>query len=277
MIAGGPQAAAILAGLLLAGCFQQTGDLGRRHDNIITGTLLPRAGQLAAAMRGEPMSVHPLTDDEEELRRRAWHFLMPGHEEAVFRMRLSELAYTRVLPPFPYHGRQAYHATLMAGPFRSVASRYRRLADDIDADRQLVDPFTRVAARVCQADRVRSQAIPHVAHLDPHTHEHALARIAENALLVAWVRAEIVRRGEAWRYTLEHLVLEGPQREALLAERALLSFERHLQVLAARDACGAAGEAQFGASPPATRGGAEFHPASPPPSRTRDRPELPPK
>lgn len=270
-----PLAAALAAAVILAGCFQQTGDFGRRHDNIITGTFLPTTGQLAAAIRGEPMSVHPLTDDEQELRRRAWHFLMPGHEEAVFRMKLSELAYTRVLPPFPYHGREAYHATLMSGPFRSVASRYRRLADDIESDRQLIFPFTRTAARVCQADRVRSAAIPHVGHLDEHTHSHALARMAENALLVAWVKTEMQRRSEAWRYALEHLVLEGPQREAIIAERALLAIEQDMQVIALWDGCGEAGRIVAGPSRLAPPG--SFRPASPPPVVAKDTVELPPK
>lgn len=270
-----PPAAVLVIAALLAGCFRQTGDFGRRHDNIVTGTLLPATGQLAAAIRGEPMSVHPLTDDELEMRRRAWHFLMPGHEEAVFRMRLSELAYTRVLPPFPYHGREAYHATLMSGQFRSVASRYRRLADDIESDRQLTFPFTRVAARVCQADRVRSAAIPHVAHLDGHTHEHALARMAENALLVAWVKTEMVRRTEMWRYALEHLVLEGPQREAIIAERALLAIERDMQMIALWDGCGEPGRIESAVAPAAPHGG--YRPASPPPVIDKDTRERPPK
>jgi hypothetical protein len=257
--------------LACAGCFQQTGDFGRRHDNLITGTLLPGAGSLLAGPRGEPVSAHPLTDDERELRDRSWRFLMPAHDGATLRMKLSELAYTRVLPPLQWHGREHYHATLMAGPFRSVASRYRRLADDIESDRQLVSPFTQTAIRVCQADRVRSNAIPHVTHLSDHSHHHALERIAENAMLTAWVRRDMALRAEAYRYALEHLVIEGPQREAIQAERALLALERDLSRLQRTDDCAVTPHA--GGLP--AEAGPRFAPASP--AAVQERPPLPPK
>lgn len=224
----------------LAGCVE-TGDFGRPRATLWTD-LAERTGAVAAVVRGEPVSGSPLTDNETELRDRAWRFLMPAHERAWFIRAFSELTRTRVLPASMHPENVAtYHAALMGAEGRSPASRYRRLGDDIAADARLIAPFASVAGRVLEADRVRLAALPHVRDLRVSEIRDAAARVAENRCLMVWVRREANLRLASYRYALEHLVIEAPQTEAIGAERALTALGGQLQLLADLPVTGPAG------------------------------------
>ncbi len=259
-------AAVVAAAIALAGCKQgHTGDFGRRADNVVTSTILPKAGLLSAWGRGEMVSLYPFTDDEIELRDRAWRFLMPSHDKAHWQQKLAELSYSRVLPPVPHSGRNHYHLLLMTEDYRSVASRYNKIGEDIEADRLLMVPFSQIAARVCAADRVRVASLKHVKQLNPVQAEQAIIRVAENRGLVDWVRRDMREKAAAFRYALEHVTIEAPMREAIKAEQALLALESAQQTL---DYWGGCGEGTL-VDRPAGRGGAalggveRFAPASP--------------
>jgi hypothetical protein len=225
--------------VLLAACSSShTSDFGRRSDNIVTSTVLPKAGAFSAWVRGDAVSLYPFTDDEIELRDRAWRFLMPAHDKANLQMRLAELSYTRVLPPLPHSGRSHYHLLLMTEDYRSVASRYHKLGQDIEADRQLMVPFSQTAARVCAADRVRVQSVNTVKELNPTQRQQAAARVAENRGLVEWVRRDMREKAAAYRYALEHITIEAPMREAIRAEQALIAMESAQQTLDYWEGCG---------------------------------------
>jgi len=232
-------AAAPLLALSLCACQPgHTGDFGRRADNVVTNSVLPKAGAFAAWARGEAVSLYPFTDDEIELRDRAWRFLMPAHDKANLQQRLAELSYTRVLPPVPHSGRNHYHLLLMSEDYRSVASRYHKIGQDIEADRELMIPFSQTAARVCAADRVRVRSLRQVKQLDPVQAEQAAARVAENRGLVDWVRRDMREKAAAYRYALEHVTIEAPMREAIKAEQALIALESAQQTLDYWDGCG---------------------------------------
>jgi len=230
----------MLAASALAGCQPagHTGDFGRRADNVVTNSVLPKAGLFSAWARGEIVSLYPFTDDEIELRDRAWRFLMPAHDKAYLQQKLAELSYSRVLPPVPHSGRSHYHLLLMSEDYRSVASRYHKIGQDIEADRQLMVPFSQTAARVCAADRVRIASLRHVRELNDVQAEQAAARVAENRGLVDWVRRDMREKAAAYRYALEHVTIEAPMREAIRAEQALLALESAQQTLDYWDGCG---------------------------------------
>lgn len=237
-------AVALLA-VAAAGCVE-TGDFGRPKATVWSD-LTERTGTVAATLRGEPVSGFVLTDDEAELRNRAWRFLMPAHERAWFTRALSELTRTRVLPASMHPVNPAvYHANLMGGELRSPVSRYRRLAEDILADAKLVGPFAALAGRVIEADRVRLAALPHVGDLRVAEIRRAAARVAENRCLVVWVRHEAGARLAAYRYSLEHLVIEAPQTEAIGAERALPVLASQIERLAELPVTGPAGSCPEG-------------------------------
>ncbi|MFL5116236.1 MAG: hypothetical protein ACJ8DG_11415, partial [Microvirga sp.] len=168
------------------------------------------------------MSPYVFTDDEQELRRRAWRFLMPAHERAWFERRLGELVAARILPmSFGRNDRPSYFRALMRDGGASPASRYRRLSEDAAADAKLIDPFAIIAARVVQADAVRLKALGWVQDLTTEEARNAATRVAENRCLIAWIRVEIGRRQEAYAYALQHLFVEAPQGEGIAVERAL--------------------------------------------------------
>jgi hypothetical protein len=246
-VSGRPSGARLIAvggiasglALLLSACSSShTGDFGRRADNVVTNSVLPKAGTVSSWLRGEPVSLYPFTDDEIELRDRAWRFLMPAHDKANLQMKLAELSYTRVLPPIPHSGQSHYHLLLMAEDYRSVASRYQKIAADIEADRLLMVPFSQTAARVCAADRVRVQSLNQVKHLTQLQREQATTRVVENRVLVDWVRRDMRDKAVAYRYALEHATIEAPMRQAIHAEQALIALESAQQTLDYWDGCG---------------------------------------
>lgn len=187
---------------------------------------------MGAQIRGERVSHYVFTDDEKELRDRAWRFIMPAHERSLFERSLVELARSRVLPVtmVPHHNASYYHA-LMHELFRSPASRYQRIAEDATADARLIGPFATVAKRVMAADRVRLRSLAFVQELAEGDAYGAAARVAENRCLVAWVRWETLQRIESYRYALEHLLIGAPQTESVIAERGLRKLVAHQRIL----------------------------------------------
>jgi hypothetical protein len=153
---------------------------------------------------------------------------MPAHERSRFEAIIANLVRTRVLPAeLRPADRTAYHHALMSGDVRSPASRYRRLSEDVAADLKLIGPFAAVAGRVVSADSVRLRSLSYVRDLDEAQTYHAVARVAENRCLIAWVRYETLTRIESYHYALEHLIIEAPQNEAIAAERSLAKLEGH--------------------------------------------------
>jgi hypothetical protein len=217
--------------VVLAAC-SPTGDFGRPRPTLWNQVVLPTAGTVAAIGRGEPASLFPFTDDEEELRDRAWRFLMPAKERDWFDAQLAELVRTRVLPasarPFE---RNSYFQAVMNEDFASGASRFRRIGEDAEADLLLIDPFHAVAARVVAADRARLSSLAFMRELSEEEIAQAAARVAENRCLIAWVRTSLHERTESYRYAVEHAFVMMPQGEALGAERAVRALDVHRRSL----------------------------------------------
>lgn len=209
--------------LLAAGCVER-GDFGRVKpsvwNDVVAGT-----GSLAAASRGEPVSPFAYTDDEGELRGRAWRFLVPAQDRPWLDRALAELVATRVLPPEAAPpDLAAYHAGLLAEAGRSPAPLYRRLSEDAAADLRLLTPFAATATRVLEADRVRVAALDAAGAAGPAEAHGALARVAENRCLIAWVAAATRFRSASYAFALDRLVIATPQADAVPTERTLARF-----------------------------------------------------
>lgn len=216
---------AALASLLLAGC-SETGDFGRPKSNFWSETIAPAAGQTYAIKRGEPVSTALLTDDEQELRTRAYRFLTPARDRSFFDRQLADLAARRILPPeYSLAAQAGYYDALLASPDVSPRSRYQRLREDMESDRLLITPFAAIACRVAAMDAIRAKALAAIPEGDVETRGAALARIAENEMLVAWVEAGLLSRLGGYRYALERLVVTSPDKDAIRSERVLEAFE----------------------------------------------------
>lgn len=211
---------ALACALSLVSCAQE-GDFGRPKAGA-WNSLIDATGTIAAGERGGPASASPLTDDEQDLRNRAWRFLMPAMTREAFLDVLANLTRARVLPPsWRIDDPARYHDALLGEGFRSPVSRYRRLTDDAVADARLIPAFASLAARVADADAKRLRSLPFAKTLDDWDVRQAAMRVAENRCLVAWVRLETGIRLEAYRYALEHLFAEAPETGATEAERSL--------------------------------------------------------
>ncbi len=240
--------ATALASVLLTGCIQTAGDFGRPQQGFTQDVLLPFTGMVSARVRGEPSSFYALTEDEKELRNRAWNFLMPETDAPKGTWQQDHLAFHRILPQRS-PDITLYHRTIMGGPqfgtligdspivrrianpagsFSSLVSRYNRVRDSITADHALVPYFKLTATQVVQADHIRARSLGHIANLTDEQRKEALERICENALIIARVNWAFFDRAAQYRYSLEHLLVEGPEREAIPAERTLMAFEQDI-------------------------------------------------
>jgi hypothetical protein len=226
-----PACAALVAvQALVVACAADVGDLGRPRPSLWNSDVLPTAGYYSAWARGEQVSPFHLTDDEVELRDRAWRFVMPAHERSWFLREVQELARTRIIPvSWQSVDPDRYRVALLSVDFRSETSRYRRLAEDIVADTALIAPFRKMAQRVAAADRVRIRTAAVSPAVTAPMPEHADARVAENQGLVAWVRERTRHRLQSYRHALDNLVVEMPSREAIMTERALLALEQEIK------------------------------------------------
>ncbi|WP_332692160.1 hypothetical protein [Bosea sp. (in: a-proteobacteria)] len=218
---------AILSSLLLASC--TTGDLGRPRPNYFSDQLAPAIGDWTARFSGEASSWFHLTDDEKQLRARAWRLVMPAYELNVFEREVSSLFHARVLPAQAQSGSISdYHRGLVSGSFASQASRYNRLAEDANADRALLAPFRANAIRVVNADRARLRTLDASPRVPADSREPAQARVIENEGLILWVCDRLGFRLSSYRYALDNLVVEMPSREAVRAERAIMGLEAEI-------------------------------------------------
>jgi hypothetical protein len=236
----------------LAACLQTTGDFGRQQKGFLENDVLGFTGTITRKVLDEPASFYALTEDEKELRDRAWRFLMPEVDAPAGAVKQDQLTYHGILPQREPDV-TLYHRTIMGGPylgtwvgdsptaravtggmipggqkFTSLTSRYNRVRDSIGADHALIPSFKLIAAQVKQADFVRRRSLDHIAHLTDEQRNEAIGRICENAVIVARVHWGYHDRAAQYRYSLEHLLVEGPEREAIPAERTLMAFEADL-------------------------------------------------
>lgn len=237
------KAGAVLAAVLVAvaACGRPTGDFGRAAPSFLHDTLLPVAGDLIASQaRKEPVSAFPLTDDEIELRNRAWAFVRAPHARDWWLDTLVEGERTRILPILkgdaetaamfpqialpliaPAYDRSRYHRYLLSDGRRSTETMWTRVTDDARADTALVPPFCAVAARVRRADVERLGALRRQGLVEAGLHQGAEARVWENEETISWVWQALGYRGASYRYAIDHLEVEAPSDQLATAERAL--------------------------------------------------------
>lgn len=221
---GGHSVALLLAAL--AGACAGPGDLGRPRPDVLSQVVAPQIGFWSATFRGEAASHFRMTDDEEQLRDRAWRFIMPGHEKSMFQGRVSDLAHSRILPVQAQSSAKSdYFNALTSGSYASQVSRYARLAEDANADRLLIGPFRANAMRVVSADKVRMRTAESSPDVAPSQIDPAYARVVENEGLILWVCERVGFRIDSYRHALANLVVEMPSREAIRAERAIMALE----------------------------------------------------
>ena len=216
--------ACVLSALLLGGC-AETGDFGRPKPNVLNDAVYPAVGSTLAYARHEPVSGYRLTDNERDMRDLGWGIVMPPLEGQTRDRLLTELRRTRILPANRARlDRRSYVRTLVATDFRSSRSRYEKLIDDVETDTGRIEPFFAAAARVDRDDRARRRALADIPEVTPSERENALARVEENGMMIAWAQESFEERLDAYRYALDRLMIETPDRRSGEAAAAIDAF-----------------------------------------------------
>jgi hypothetical protein len=117
--------------------------------------------------------------------------------------------------------RTAYGRMLIDDPYRSHASRYAQLIDDVRNDLTRFEPFYATATRVLDLDRKRNASLAHVSELSARERVDAVARMEENSLIVQWVQQCLEQRISSYRWALERLVIQAPDNLAADADRLI--------------------------------------------------------
>ncbi len=213
--------------LLLAGC--TGGDFGRIRPSLVTADTHSWIGTQAAASAGLPASGYGLTDDERELRDLAYPLIEPPFDRNRWYSILGEYGAARAFPGgFPEFDHTAYGRELMARHYRSPTARYAQLNQDVRNDLTRIGPFLRTAARIADMDKKREQSLAYIPSLNEEERAHALNRVAENQLIVEWVRHSLNERAAGYRFALERLVISYPSPMAVDAERSLNLLRRQI-------------------------------------------------
>lgn len=215
----------VLGLALLTGC--ANGDFGRIKPSLVIDDMHAWIGTEATGSVGAPASRFGLTDDERELRDLAYPLIEPPFDRQRWYSILGEYGATRVFRA-GVHDQTAYSRELMWKHYRSPAGRYARLIEDIRNDTTRIGPFFRIASRVADMDRKRQQSLAYVSDLDEEERSNALARVAENYLVIEWVHRSLNERAAGYRYALERLVIAYPSPMAVDAERALNQLQRQI-------------------------------------------------
>jgi len=220
--------AALFLTAMAAGC-ARIGDFERPVPSYFHDEILPVTGAYAAQYRGEPVSAAPLTDEERMLRDLAYGIIAPPVTKQKWFVSVTDLQQSRMLPNNdPQFDVEKYASVLLETPYRSATARYSRLIDDIRADSLRVGPFFSVARRVLDMDTARERSLAGVSRLTPVERETAMARIAENRMLIGWVFRRFGERHRSYKYALERLFLKTPAPVGVDAERALRAYDDRL-------------------------------------------------
>lgn len=213
--------------LLLCGC--ANGDFGRIKPQLVTDDMHAWVGRQAARESGHAPSSLELTDDERLLRDLAFPLIEPPYDRNKWDSILYEYGVATTNGPWwPRVDRTAYGRHLLRRSFRSASARYAQLIDDIRNDSVRIAPFAAVAGRVLDMDRKRRRTLAYVPNLTRQQRSNARRRIAENAIIVAWVHHSLSERTAGYRYALERVVVETPSPQAVQAERSLTYLRQQI-------------------------------------------------
>jgi hypothetical protein len=210
----------LLAASLSGGCVLN-GDFNRIRPELVGDNMHDWVGRDAAVAVGGPVSEFRTTDQERDLRDRAYALIEPpynrGRWDSVFR---EYGFFNDPENPKPFD-RTEYLYKLHKVYRRSEASAYARIVTDARNDVDRLQPFFATATRVVDMDRRRTESLAHVSKLKPWERANAIARNKENKLIIAWVCDAMKQRVASYRYALERLVIAVPASDAAEADRAV--------------------------------------------------------
>ena len=198
---------------VLAAC-SPVGDFGRpKLDLTPLGSTIADHSDRPQWWRAE--APPNLTEDERELRNRAWRFLrrFKGHGWHLY----ADSAAPDIAE---------YYEVLVAR--RPPDAAWARLLDDIATDAGLIGAFFEVATRVERIDIRRAAAPRRSTPASRDAAEDLSARLAENEDLTDTVEDAAWTRFEAYKYAAERLAAEAPSPAYRKARSAIRTLRRTL-------------------------------------------------
>lgn len=153
-----------------------------------------------------------LTEQERELRNRAWHFL--DRKRPLWQRDETEFEVSE------------YYLRLVTR--RPPDAAWAKLLDDIRTDIRLGEVFFVVAARVQKVDRLRAAALGRPTQASLDASDDLVARMAENAGLVGAVESSVYNRIAGYEYAAERLAAEAPSAEERDVRAAIRLLARTL-------------------------------------------------
>lgn len=209
-----------IIGFLLGGCVLN-GDFDRIRPELVSDNMHDWVGRDAVVAVGLPPSEFRTTDQERELRDRAYALIEPPYNRGRWDSVIREYGFKNdPLNPKPFD-RTVYLVKLHKVYRRSEASAYAQIETDARNDVERLGPFFINAQRVTEMDKRRAQSLVHVSDLNPRESANAVARNRENAAVIAWVCVALTDRVASYRYALERLVIAVPSQGAAEADRAI--------------------------------------------------------
>lgn len=232
-------AAALTLSVALAACSQDIGDFGRPRSSVLHDELMPKTGNYVAEnVRGELVSAYDFTDNEVDMRKRAWALVQPPNQHDWFGNSLVELQRTRILPEIDSkYDARAYYQIIRRQNFASSETRWQRIIDDMRTDAALIGPFWATLRVVNADDAERIHALDRRRDLTPGELHDAYARVDENARLADWVWRAMRFRLKSYRICIDRLEVETPTRRLWEVNEA---FDK-LQAAIAQAEAGSAG------------------------------------
>ena len=217
----------IILPLVLAAC--ANGDFDRVRPSLVTDNIHAWVGRDAARDAGAPISAYPLTDNEKRLRDFAYPLIEPPYDRNRWYSVVNEYGLSRFFnPDWTSFNPAVYFRTLDVRCARSQVSRYAQLNTDIRNDIARIPPFSDIARRVLDMDARREKSLGYVQWLSQSETANAIARNAENELVVVWAQRSLAQRVESYRYALERLVIAVPSAEAVEVENSLTLLQQRI-------------------------------------------------
>jgi hypothetical protein len=217
--------------VLLCGC--ANGDFGRVKPSLVSDDTHSWVGREAARQSGFAVSTSDLTYDERELRDLAYTLIAPPYNRGKWDSIVYE--YGIVPTRWPWQtsfDRAAYSRYLLDRSVRSPTARYSRLIDDIRNDTTQLTLFAAVARRVLDMDSKRSRSLAYVSAPSQRERDSARRRVAENSLVIAWVRRSLRERADGYQFALERIVIDTPSQMAVEAEQVLTLLRQQTKAAA---------------------------------------------
>jgi hypothetical protein len=212
---------ALAALSLLAACGTPNTDFGRVRPTLVNDNIHDWVGPAAVARSGHGApSNFELTDDERQLRDLAFPLIEPPYDRQKWDNVLYEYGLVGKYQSAPFD-RTAYAGKLLRADYRSPASRYAQLTDDIRNDITRAPAFFEAASRVIDLDEKRGKSLSFVSELSRYERANALRRNRENRLILAWVRDTLAQRASSYRFALERLAIMTLLPEAAQVEHTL--------------------------------------------------------